>query len=78
MNPFYYSFYCETCKTETTHLIYFTEFTKGNARYIPVCCDCREKAENLGQIGFPLFYYEMSSNDWFSIIPFDNFCEIAN
>lgn len=67
---FYYSLFCEKCKTETTHLIAFVRYEKDLVFFNGLCMDCYDSAEDLGIADTikPTFY-KIEPRIWFQIIP---------
>ena len=78
MQPFTTCIYCKKCKTETCHTVIFDRYEKGNAIAKIVCDCCTQLAVDCGIEEVDCYILEIPTEEWFKIIPFDDYCELEN
>ena len=78
MQPFCCSIFCEKHQTETCHTVIFDKYEKGNAILKIVCDECTKEAVENGEEEVDCFILEMPTDEFFKIIPFDDYCELEN
>ena len=78
MLPFKDILFCEVHKTETEHTIYFIKYTKDGVLFYTVCEECRKVCIECGIEMVDANTFILPAKDWFDLIPFEDYCEIAN